>query len=76
MNTRNKRASAIGLGLAALVVLPAPDGSSDQPDRQQVALCYSGISAVQLIDYDEVMFAPGSVHLRRAGFTNITLESS
>lgn len=76
MNTRNKRASALGVGLAALVVLPVPDGSVDQPDRQQVTAVYAGMPAGVLESYETVGFAAGSVRLRRAGFTSITLESS
>lgn len=56
MNTRSKRSSAIGLGLAALVVIPAPDGSIDQPDRQHVTFCYAGISA----DVPVVVVTPAS----------------
>lgn len=44
VDTQDKRASVIGLGLAALLVLPAP-GAIDQPDRQQVAYSYRGIQA-------------------------------
>jgi hypothetical protein len=45
MDTRNKRASALGFALAALVILPAPDGAIAQADRQQVSFSYAGISA-------------------------------
>ena len=46
LDTRDKRASALGLGLAFLVVLPAPDGLAlDQGDRQHVAARYRGIEA-------------------------------
>jgi hypothetical protein len=44
LDTRDKRASSIGLGLAALLVLPAP-GTLDQPDRQHVAFSYRGVAA-------------------------------
>jgi hypothetical protein len=44
VDSRDKRASVLGLGLAALVVLPAP-GTLDQADRQHVAYCYRGITA-------------------------------
>ena len=55
VDTRDKRASILGLGLASLLVLPAP-GSIDQPDRQHVAYCYRGIaaSAPIVITGDEV----------------------
>ena len=41
IDTRDKRASVLGVGLVALLVLPAP-GSLDQPDRQQLAYTYRG----------------------------------
>ena len=44
VDTRDKRGSVLGFGLAALLVLPAP-GAIDQPDRQQVAYAYRGIQA-------------------------------
>lgn len=48
LDTRNKRASAIGIGLALRLVLPSPDGAVGGPDRQQVAYSYAGISAAEL----------------------------
>jgi hypothetical protein len=45
VDTRNKRASVLGLTLAALVVLPAPNGSVSSADRLQVSANYSGIAA-------------------------------
>lgn len=56
INTRNKRASAIGLAFTALSILPAPDGAVSQADRQQVAYTYAGLSAGQLIVYDFITF--------------------
>ena len=47
VDTRDRRASVLGLGLAALLVLPAP-GALDQGDRQQLAYSYRGISAAAL----------------------------
>lgn len=44
IDTRDKRASVLGFGLAALLVLPEP-GTIDQPDRQHVAYSYRGIQA-------------------------------
>lgn len=44
MNTRDKRASVLGLALASLLVLPEP-GTLDQGDRQQLASTYRGIAA-------------------------------
>jgi len=43
MNTANKRASAIGIGLALRLVLPIPDATIDAADRSQVAYSYAGI---------------------------------
>ncbi len=45
LDTRDKRGSALGIGLAFLRVLPDPDGAITEPDRQQVALTYSAIAA-------------------------------
>lgn len=45
VDTRNKRASCLGLAFAAALVLPAPDGAIDAADRQQTAYCYAGIAA-------------------------------
>jgi hypothetical protein len=72
VNTRNKRSSAIGVGLAALVVLPAPDAAVGQPDRQQVTFCYAGISASALFEYDVITFT--SATLTFATLTGVTLE--
>lgn len=49
VNTRNRRASVIGLAVAARLVLPAPDGALVQADRQQTAYSYAGILAQPLV---------------------------
>lgn len=49
VDTRNKRASVLGLTLAALVVLPAPNGSVTAPDRLHVSACYAGIAATGVL---------------------------
>jgi hypothetical protein len=72
MNTRQNRSSAIGLGLAALVVLPAPDGSVALADRQQVTACYAGISAGVISSYDFVEF--DDVTVASAYFDDVTVE--
>lgn len=72
MNTRQNRSSAIGFGLAALVVLPAPDGSVALADRQQVTAAYAGISAGLLVSYDFVEF--DDVTLTGAYFDDVVLE--
>lgn len=74
MDTRNKRASALGIGLAALVVLPAPDGAISQADRQQTAYSYAGISAQALVAYDVVVLT--NVTLSAATLTNVTLSGA
>lgn len=45
VDTREKRASVIGLGRAGRVVLPVPDATVGQADRAQTSWCYAGISA-------------------------------
>ena len=45
MDTALKRASAIFVGSPWRCILPFPDGSVDQPDRQVVPFMYSGITA-------------------------------
>lgn len=45
INTRNKRASAVGL-TPWTVTLPAPDGTLDRGDRRQLAFTYRGDSEV------------------------------
>jgi hypothetical protein len=60
VDTRQKRASAIGLGLAALLILPAPGGTIDQADQQQAASAYAGILAAPSVEIpgDIVTTAP------------------
>lgn len=48
LDTRSRRASVIGLALAAQLTLPLADATVGQPDRQHVALCYPGIAASAL----------------------------
>ena len=45
LDTRDKRFSALNLGLGFGRVLANPDGAWDQGDRQQAMLCYRGILA-------------------------------
>ncbi len=49
VDTRNKRASILGLALASAIVFPNPDGTIDNPDRQQTAYSYSGISSIPVV---------------------------
>jgi hypothetical protein len=53
MDTRNKRASALGIALAFRIVFPNPDGSlAASADRQQSAYCYAGIDAASITSFD------------------------
>lgn len=46
IDSRNKRASCLGVALAGRMVFPNPDGSiAALADRQQVAYAYPGIAA-------------------------------
>jgi hypothetical protein len=51
LDTRDKRASALGVAVATLaLVLPNPDGAAlTQADRQHAAFCYSGIAAAVVV---------------------------
>lgn len=48
LDTRNKRASAVGFDLNWLHVYPNPDGALNQADRQQTAYKYPGILSAAL----------------------------
>ena len=68
IDSRNKRFSLLGLAMASLAVLPAPDATIDQADRQQLAYCYSGILAGAL---DEVAATPDVIIVASASVTTI-----
>jgi hypothetical protein len=70
--TRNEMASALGLGLIPLVVLPSPDGAIDQADAQHALGSFAGIIAGLTFSYDFVEFADVSV--TAAYFDDVTLE--
>lgn len=72
LDTRNKRASAVGVTLAALVMLPAPDASIVVADRQQVSACYAGISS--FIGYDFMTLT--GVTLTAATLASVTLTAA
>ena len=64
VDTRNKRASILGIGLAAALVLPAPDATVAQSDRQQTAFAYAGISAESPTEADPlVITVPAEDHV-------------
>jgi hypothetical protein len=51
IDTRNKRASALGIALPGRAVFPNPDGSlGNQADRQHIAYGYPGILAGAFTD--------------------------
>lgn len=57
VDTRNKRASCIGVGLSFLRVRPLADGDlANVADRRHIALCYPGLAAVAT-----PVFGPGLV---------------
>jgi hypothetical protein len=45
VDTRNKRASVLGLAQPSLLAPPLPDGSITAPDRLHLAYLYAGIAA-------------------------------
>jgi hypothetical protein len=71
--TRNEMASALGLGLIPLVVLPSPDGSMDQADAQHALGTFAGIIAGLLVSYGFVEFTDVTVKAS-AYFDTVTLE--
>jgi len=78
MNTRDRRASVLGWGLAALLVLPEP-GAIDQPDRQQIAYSYRGIEAddpAVIAPLELVLSGSSVIALRVSGTSNLMLYVS
>jgi hypothetical protein len=63
IDTRDKRASILGLGLATLLVLPTPGGAIDSGDRQQTTDCYRGVAAAEPIT---VILQPSQCDVFRA----------
>ena len=49
MDSRDKRASAVSVALPWRGLLPVPDGSLNQGDRQQAGLVYRGIAASNVV---------------------------
>ena len=45
VDTRNKRASVLGVAMAVTLVLPAPDGAVAAADQNHTAYSYAGITA-------------------------------
>jgi hypothetical protein len=48
LDTRSRRASALGIVQPWTLTLPPSDGTVGQADRQHVAFCYAGITAASL----------------------------
>lgn len=46
VDTRSRRAACLGIAAAITLTLPLRDGTVGQADRQHVAFCYPGITAV------------------------------
>lgn len=65
VDTRDKRASVLGLGLASLLVVPSP-GTITQPDRQQVAYCYRGIAAGAAVSIQGDLVTTENAYFRRS----------
>lgn len=53
IDTRAKRASVMGMGSPIPVMLPFPDGTIDQGDRQHFLELYSGILVAALVSTGE-----------------------
>ena len=73
IDTRNKRASVIGLGLMFVRCYPAPDGTIDANDRRHIALGYAGIdvsdssvgdTAIPFGPTTSITFAPAGLLIR------------
>jgi hypothetical protein len=50
VDTRSKRASVLGVGLAAALTLPLSDGTVNTADRPHVSFCYAGLAAADVLD--------------------------
>ena len=59
VDTRNERASILGIALPFGFPLPNPDGTIDQGDRQHTALSYPGILTIEAMLWTDV--AAGSL---------------
>ncbi len=46
LDTAAKRSSAVGIAQPYVFLMPTPDGSVSQADRQDIAFSYSGILAL------------------------------
>jgi hypothetical protein len=74
LDTADKRASAINIGLPFGRVFATPDGAFDQGDRQQMAMSYRGILATAEPEDTTPVFRPrdardGGSFRRRGGPT-------
>lgn len=59
IDSRDKRSSAIHVGLPWRGMYPLPDGTIGQEDRQHAATFYRGVSSLSVILYEAVsLLAP------------------
>lgn len=63
VDTRNKRASSIGLGLDSLRVRPNPDGTISRADRLHLTWLYSGSDQEGSMSAD---ILPATLYIKRA----------
>ncbi len=83
VDTRNKRASTIGIFLPVPSVLPNADGSIEDGDRFQVSWAYSGLE-IALASYGTVLMGfvtlnvspNGDVKLRSTMNGDVTMAGS
>lgn len=71
LDTALKRASALNIASSWRGILPLPDGTVNQADRQVVPFFYSGISAASLVTVPDVVGdvqVSGTLELEAAGF--------
>jgi len=66
LDTREKRASGVHVGLAWRGLLPLPDGTLDQADRQQTAAFYAGIAAAAVTAITGRLTRPASLTVTTA----------
>lgn len=60
VDTRSRRASVLGIGLAFTLTLPLSDGTVGQPDRQHVAFSYPGIQAAAIATSNKAIALVGA----------------
>lgn len=80
IDTRDKRASTLGIGLGFLVAAPVPDGALSAEDRQHIAGAYRAISAQSLsppqVTSNPVVVRPARLDLVRAALREVARSAS